>query len=76
VGSDSEEMVIIHEYEIQDMPKRRLLELYKAGKKLYKICEYRDCEHFQEYQPIESDEELMTYCLHCTKKVVRYGVED
>jgi hypothetical protein len=68
-------MNIIHEYSFQEMPKRKLLELFKKGAKLYKICENSSCDRFQQYQPIESDRELMTYCMRCSRKVLRYGVE-
>lgn len=70
-----ESINIIHEYSFQEMPKRKLLELFKKGAKLYKICENSSCDRFQQYQPIESDQELMTYCMRCSRKVLRYGVE-
>jgi hypothetical protein len=68
-------MPIIHEFTFAEMPKRKLLQLFKQGAKLYKICENSSCDRFQEYQPIESDQELMTYCMRCGRKVLRYGVE-
>lgn len=71
----AEDMVIIHEYRIEEMPKRRLLELFHQGARLYKICENRDCDEHQRYTPISSDKELMTYCLQCGRKVLLYGVE-
>jgi hypothetical protein len=71
----TEEMVIIHEYPIDEMPKRRLLELFRHGARLYKICENRNCDEHQRYTPILSDKELMTYCLQCGRKVLLYGVE-
>ena len=70
-----DELQIIHEYSLAEMPKRRLLALFKAGARLYKICENQACEQFEEYQEITSDQELMTYCLKCARKVLRYGVE-
>lgn len=70
-----DDMILIHEHSITEMPKKRLLELHKAGARLYKICENSACDQFQEYQPILSDQELMTYCLRCGKKILRYGVE-
>lgn len=71
-----DEMTIISEYTFDEMPKRRLLELFRAGAKLYKICENSACDQYQQYQPISSDQELMTYCLRCGRKVLRYGVEE
>lgn len=70
-----DEMTVISEYTFAEMPKRRLLELFSAGAKLYKICENSACDQYQRYQPISSDQELMTYCLRCGRKVLRYGVE-
>ena len=70
-----DEMRIIHEYTLEEMPERRLLELFRAGAKLYKICENQACEQYQQYQEIHSDRELMTYCLKCARKILRYGVE-
>lgn len=69
------EMGIIHEYHLAEMPKRRLLALYRKGARLYKICERSKCVAFEQYTPIKSDEELMTYCLQCGHKVLRYGVD-
>jgi hypothetical protein len=73
VGDES--MTIVHEYTFEEMPKRKLLKLFKQGAKLFKICENSSCDRFQQYQPIESDQELMTYCMRCGRKVLRYGVE-
>jgi hypothetical protein len=70
-----EPMTVIHEYDLIQMPKRRLLALFKQGAKLYKICGNTGCDRFGEYQPIASDQELMTYCLRCGQKVLHYGVE-
>ena len=69
------EMQLINEYTLFEMPKRRLLVLFKQGATLYKICENTNCDQFQMYQPIVSDQELMTYCLKCGRKVLRYGLE-
>lgn len=72
----SDEMVLIREYPFDQMPKRKLLELFRKGAKLYKICENSSCDLCQKYSPITSDQELMTYCLRCGRKILRYGVED
>lgn len=72
----SDEMILIHEYGIVEMPKKRLLLLFKAGAKLFKICENETCDKYQDYQPITSDQELMTYCLRCGRKIIRYGVQE
>lgn len=69
------DLVLIDEFPFEQMPKRRLLELFSQGARLYQICENPTCELYQEYQPILSDRELMTYCLRCAAKVLRYGVE-
>ena len=69
------EMTVIHEYPFDKMPKRRLLELFRRGARLYKICQNSTCDEFQQYTPIGSDRELMTYCLKCGRKVLLYGVE-
>lgn len=68
-------MELIHEFSFDEMPKRRMLELLKRGARLYKICENRACVRSEDYQPILSDRELMTYCLQCGRKVLRFGVE-
>ncbi|MBW2703978.1 MAG: hypothetical protein JRF33_24420 [Deltaproteobacteria bacterium] len=72
----SDGMILIHEYSIVEMPKKRLLLLFKAGAKLFKICETKTCDKYQDYQLITSDRELMTYCLRCGRKVLRYGVQE
>ena len=69
------EMTVIHEYDLFEMPKRKLLKLFHQGAKIYQICCYKKCDRYDEYQPILSDKELMTYCLRCGKKIVMYGVE-
>ena len=69
-------MQLIREYTVFEMPKRRLLALFRAGARLYKICENQNCDKYEDYQAIDSDRELMTYCLRCGRKVLRYGVED
>jgi len=71
----ADEMTVIHEYPIDEMPKRRLLELFRQGAKLYKICQNTSCDVCQRYTPIDDDRELMTYCLKCGTKVLLYGVE-
>ncbi|MCB0221284.1 MAG: hypothetical protein KDH09_16425 [Chrysiogenetes bacterium] len=71
----SEDMGIIHEYHLAEMPKRRLLDLYRKGAKLYKICENPECVAYEQYTPITSEEDFMTYCLQCARKVLRYGVD-
>jgi hypothetical protein len=70
-----DDFTLIDEYPLDEMPKRRLLELFRQGARLYQICENPACELCHEYQPILSDKELMTYCLRCAHKVLRYGVE-
>ena len=70
-----DEMILIHEYSIVEMPKKRLLLLFAAGAKIFKICENKACDKYQDYQPITSDRELMTYCLRCASKITRYGVQ-
>jgi hypothetical protein len=70
-----ESMCIIHEYTFAELPKKKMLELFKKGARLYKICENSSCDEYQRYQPIESDQELMTYCMRCGRKVLRFGVE-
>jgi hypothetical protein len=70
-----DEMQIITEYTFSEMPKRRLLELFRQGARIYKICENTECGQFQQYQLIDSDKEFMTYCLHCARKVLLYGLE-
>ena len=68
-------MILIHEFPITEMPKKRMLKLFRSGAKLYKICENSACDKYQDYQPITSDQELMTYCLRCGRKILRYGLE-
>ncbi len=68
-------MTVIHEYSIVEMPKRRILGLLRRGAKVYKLCEQDGCVARGEYVEIVSELELMTYCLQCGHKVVRYGVE-
>ena len=68
-------MTLIHEYSFAEMPKRRLLDLFRKGAKLYKLCENVYCVACGDYVPIVSELELMTYCLQCGRKVLRYGVE-
>lgn len=71
----SSSATIIHEFPLTEMPKRRLLALFRMGAKLYKICETPGCVAEGDYTPIVSDLELMTYCLQCGRKVLTYGVE-
>ncbi len=66
---------VIQEYHLADMPKRRLLELFRQGAKLYKICENPACDFTEQYVEIKTDTEFMTYCLRCAHKVLRYGIE-
>jgi hypothetical protein len=75
VEAVTDEMQIVHEYPINEMPKKRLLDLFKKGATLYKICENPECDFYQRYQKIITDKELMTYCLQCGRKVLLYGVE-
>ncbi|MEW6777897.1 MAG: hypothetical protein AB1405_16480, partial [Bdellovibrionota bacterium] len=74
-GSMSGEMHVIHEFPITEMPKRRLLDLLRRGAKIYKLCETKGCVACGDYTPIVSELEIMTYCLQCGRKVLRYGVE-
>ena len=71
----SDDLTVIHEYDFEELPKRKLLELFHAGAKLYKICQNTSCVMCHEYQPIVTDAELMTYCLQCGRKVLKYGLE-
>ena len=71
----SDEFQIIDEYSFEEMPKARLLQLLQQGARVYQICENSRCEKFNEYQPITDPGEIMTYCLRCASKVLRYGLE-
>ncbi len=71
----SDEFQLIDEYSFQELPKAKLLELLARGAKVYQICENPGCEKYNQYQPILDPGEIMTYCLRCARKVLKYGVE-
>jgi hypothetical protein len=71
----SDEFQIIEEYSFLELPKSRILDLLARGAKVYQICENPACEKCNEYQAIVDPGEIMTYCLRCARKVLKYGVE-
>lgn len=71
-----DDFTVIHEFDLGEMPKRRLLELFRAGARLYTLCAQPGCPDQGQYVPLLSDRELMTYCLRCGSKILTYGVEE